>query len=121
MVLESLLTPQIRKSKNFHLLSNRERQLHNGGWYRAGDGRLDYAAVSSSDSCQPPKSWSLEQRGKWAPFPLYVTDEYGLRRDQYNVVHPAAKLECDAFRIRMTPRGDACVGILEIDVVFEED
>ena len=70
-----------------------------------------------------PAEWSVEveQNGQWQPFELYVTDEYGLRVNQYNVVHPASDLECDAIRIRMTPRKDACVGILEIDVVMEKD
>lgn len=68
-----------------------------------------------------PESWSLEvqQNGEWKPFELYVTDEYGVRVNQYNVVHPASPLTCDALRVRMTPQQDACVGILEIDVAFE--
>ncbi|MGI9456590.1 MAG: glycoside hydrolase family 127 protein [Aeoliella sp.] len=70
-----------------------------------------------------PAEWSMEveQDGQWKPFELYVTDEYGLRVNQYNVVHPASELNCDAIRIQMTPQEDACVGILEIDVVLEED
>ena len=63
-----------------------------------------------------PAAWSMEveQGGQWKPFELYVTDEYGTRANQYNVVHPAAPLKCDAIRIRMTPQENACVGILEI-------
>ena len=41
--------------------------------------------------------------------------------NQYNVVHPASELKCDAIRIQMTPQNDACVGILEIDVVLEQE
>ena len=52
---------------------------------------------------------------------LYVTDEYGVRVNQYNVVHPAAELRCDAIRIHMAPQKDACVGVLEIKVAFEEE
>jgi DUF1680 family protein len=69
-----------------------------------------------------PKEWSLEieQGGQWKPFELYVTDRYDMRANQYNVVHPAAPLSCDAIRIRMTPKEDVCVGILEVQVAFEK-
>lgn len=68
-----------------------------------------------------PKEWSLEVRsgGKWKPFELYVTDRYDNRANQYNVVHPAAPLTCDAIRINMTPNENAAVGILEVQVAFE--
>ncbi|TWT42649.1 Non-reducing end beta-L-arabinofuranosidase [Botrimarina hoheduenensis] len=70
-----------------------------------------------------PEEWSLEvkREGSWSPMDLYVTDEYGTRVNQYNVVHPAAGLTCEAIRVNMTPQQDASVGILEIDVVFEEN
>ena len=69
-----------------------------------------------------PKEWSLEieQGGQWKPFELYVTDRYDMRANQYNVVHPAGPLSCDAIRIRMTPKEDVCVGILEVQVAFEK-
>ncbi len=69
-----------------------------------------------------PKEWSLEVRnnGEWKPFELYVTDRYDNRANQYNVVHPAAPLTCDAIRIHMAPKEDAAVGILEVKVVFED-
>lgn len=69
-----------------------------------------------------PADWSVEvhKGGEWVPMDLYVTDEYGVRVNQYNVVHPAAELNCDAIRVLMTPQEDACVGVLEIKVAFEE-
>ena len=69
-----------------------------------------------------PKEWSLEVRnkGEWKAFDLYVTDRYDNRANQYNVVHPAAPLTCDAIRIKMTPKEDAAVGILEVQVAFED-
>ncbi|NCF88153.1 MAG: DUF1080 domain-containing protein [Verrucomicrobiaceae bacterium] len=69
-----------------------------------------------------PKEWSLEveKNGKWEPFKLYTTDQYDMRANQYNVVHPAAPLQCDAIRILMTPQDEACVGILEVQAVFED-
>ena len=70
-----------------------------------------------------PAEWSLEieQKGEWKPFELYVTDQYDTRANQYNVVHPAAPIRCDAIRVRMTPKPNACVGILEIMPEFEAD
>ena len=69
-----------------------------------------------------PKEWSLEieLNGKWKPFELYTTDKYDTRANQFNVVHPAAPTKCEAIRIRMTPREDTSVGILEVQVAFEE-
>ena len=69
-----------------------------------------------------PREWSLEieRNGKWQAFELYTTDRYDKRANQYNIVHPAAPLTCDAIRIRMTPQEDKCVGILEVQVAFEE-
>ena len=69
-----------------------------------------------------PKEWSLEieQNGKWVPFKLYTTDRYDTRANQFNVVHPAAPTQCDAIRIKMTPREDTSVGIIEVQVQFEE-
>ncbi|MCP4785708.1 MAG: hypothetical protein GY903_24930 [Fuerstiella sp.] len=69
-----------------------------------------------------PQQWSLEveQNGKWNAFELYTTDKYDARANQYNVVHPAAPLKCDAIRVRMTPREDTSVGILELQVAFDE-
>tara|TARA_A100001388_G_C28772502_1_gene504841 strand:+ start:1830 stop:4295 length:2466 start_codon:yes stop_codon:yes gene_type:complete len=69
-----------------------------------------------------PKEWSLEVRSgkEWKPFELYVTDRYDNRANQYNVVHPAAPLTCDAIRIHMTPNENSALGILEVQVAFEE-
>lgn len=70
-----------------------------------------------------PEDWSLEVEtdGKWKPFELYTTDRYETRANQYNVVHPAAPLTCDGIRILMTPKEDSCVGILEVQVTFEDE
>ena len=70
-----------------------------------------------------PAEWSLEveQDGEWRDFELYVTDRYDVRANQYNVVHPAAPIRCDAIRVRMVPRVDACVGILEMIADFESE
>ena len=69
-----------------------------------------------------PKEWKVETRkdGKWEPFQLYTTDRYDTRANQYNVIHPAAPLSCDAIRIHATPREEYAVGILEVQVAFEK-
>ena len=69
-----------------------------------------------------PKEWKIEtlRDGQWKPFELYTTDHYDTRANQYNVVHPAAPLTCDAIRIHMTPRDQNAMGILEMKVVFEK-
>ncbi len=68
-----------------------------------------------------PKEWSLEleQNGEWKPFELYTTDRYDTRANQFNVVHPAAPTTCDAIRIKMMPREETAVGIIEVQVQFE--
>lgn len=70
-----------------------------------------------------PAEWSLEieQDGDWKPFQLYVTDRYDTRANQYNVVHPAAPIRCDAIRVLMKPKPKSCVGILEIMPEFEAE
>ncbi|MBC8326193.1 MAG: glycoside hydrolase family 127 protein [Verrucomicrobia subdivision 3 bacterium] len=69
-----------------------------------------------------PKEWKIEtlHGGQWKPFELYTTDRYDTRANQFNVVHPAAPLTCDAIRIHMTPRDQTAMGILEMKVVFEK-
>lgn len=69
-----------------------------------------------------PKEWKIEtlHGGQWKPFELYTTDRYDTRANQYNVVHPAAPLTCNAIRIHMIPRDQNAMGILEMKVVFEK-
>lgn len=69
-----------------------------------------------------PKEWSMEveQDGEWIPFELYTTDRYDTRANQFNVVHPAAPTKCDAIRIKMAAREGTAVGIIEVQVAFEE-
>jgi hypothetical protein len=50
-----------------------------------------------------------------------VTDDYGLRRDQFNVVRPAAPLECDAISIRILPESGFCSGVHEIQLEFVDE
>ena len=67
---------------------------------------------------QVPAAWSLEYMsdGKWVEFKPYVTDHFGTAADQYNMVHPAAPVKTDLLRLKMKPKANATVGILELTV-----
>ena len=70
-------------------------------------------ATAQSESVLP------DQEGEWVKLPLYLTDQYSTLKDSYNMVRPEHTLTTDTFRIAMTPKPDATVGILSIDVVTE--
>jgi len=67
---------------------------------------------------QVPQSWSMEYRqgGQWKAFPIYVTDEYRVLKDQYNMVHPGEDIEAEALRLHITPQPQAAAGILSIQL-----
>ena len=67
---------------------------------------------------QVPVSWSMEYRsqGEWHEYRPYTTDRFGVERDQFNMVHPDETVSADALRLRIVPRNDAAVGILELEV-----
>ena len=51
----------------------------------------------------------------------YVTDNYGLQRDKFNVVRPEAPLKCDAISIRIVPQVGYCMGVHEIRLDLGEN
>lgn len=65
-----------------------------------------------------PEAWNVEylQDGAWHEFPVYVTDEYRMLKDQYNMIHPGRDIMPEALRINITPRQDASAGILGIQL-----
>lgn len=67
---------------------------------------------------QVPEAWNVEylQDGAWHEFPVYVTDEYRMLKDQYNMIHPGRDIMPEALRINITPRQDASAGILSIQL-----
>ena len=70
-----------------------------------------------------PRGWWVDYRvgdGDWTRMKKYVTDDYGLERDQFNVVRPAAPIKCDAISIRILPQVGYCMGVHEIQVEFDE-
>lgn len=67
---------------------------------------------------QVPESWSMEYEiaDEWKTFPRYVTDDYNVFKDQFNMVHPGEEVIAEKIRIRMTPKEKAAVGILEVNI-----
>ena len=67
---------------------------------------------------QVPQSWTLEYKadGQWKPFPIYVTDEYRVLKDQYNMVHPGEDITAEALRLHIVPEADAAAGILSVQI-----
>jgi len=66
-----------------------------------------------------PRKWWVEYRvgeGDWIRMKKYVTDDYGLERDKFNVVRPDAALKCDGLRIRILPQVGFCMGVHEIEL-----
>ena len=67
---------------------------------------------------QLPVAWSIDYMsdGKWVEYKPYVTDHFGVEGDKYNMVHPAAPVKTDMLRLKMKPKADATVGILELTI-----
>ena len=67
---------------------------------------------------QLPESWHLEYHanGEWHDFKLYITDLYGIQKDQFNMVHPVEVIKADAIRLNIQPKPHATVGILEVTI-----
>ncbi len=67
---------------------------------------------------QQPVSWSMEYKDgdEWKEFKPYITDRFGIDLDQYNMVHPASKIKTKALRLKIQPKKDSTVGILELIV-----
>ena len=65
-----------------------------------------------------PESWRLEyeENGEWKPFPIYVTDEYRMLKDQYNMVHPGNDIMVEALRMHIVPKAEAAAGILSVQI-----
>ncbi|NQU23941.1 MAG: glycoside hydrolase family 127 protein [Candidatus Nealsonbacteria bacterium] len=81
-------------------------------WYEDPDG----------EKVELPREWWIDYKtgdGDWTRMKKYVTDDYGLQRDQFNVVRPAAPLRCDAISIRILPQVGFCMGVHEIRLEFK--
>ena len=49
-------------------------------------------------------------------FPIYVTDEYRMLKDQYNMVHPGKDITTEGLCLRIVPLPHAAVGILSVQI-----
>jgi hypothetical protein len=84
-------------------------------WYEESGGE--------GESVRLPRGWWVDYRvgdGEWTRMKRYIADDYGLQRDKFNVVRPAAPLKCDAISIRILPQVGFCMGVHEIQVDFDE-
>ncbi len=70
---------------------------------------------SGFGGCKIPEKWSLEYKdsGKWKKFPVYVTDNYGILKDQYNVVRAGKEFKTDALRIKIKLQKGFSAGIIK--------
>jgi len=78
-----------------------------------------YWAEDDARGIAVPAEWRMEysDQGEWHDFNLYVTDFFGVDKDMYVVVHPAAELECEGLRLVITPAPGKRVGLLDLDLV----
>lgn len=67
---------------------------------------------------QLPVSWRMEYKAgnEWREFKPYITDRFGTAADQFNMVHPSEEITTGALRLKIQPKKDATVGILELIV-----
>ena len=65
-----------------------------------------------------PASWRMEylKAGNWYPFDKYITDVYGVSKDRFNTIHPAAELTCEGLRINIDAQVGKSVGLFDIEL-----
>jgi len=78
-----------------------------------------YWVEEHAEGIAVPAEWRMEycDQGEWHAFDLYVTDFFGVDKDMYVVVHPAAELVCEGLRLVITPTPGKRVGLLDLDLV----
>ena len=72
----------------------------------------------SHDQVDVPASWRMEylQGGTWHPFEKYITDVYGVSKDRFNTIHPAAELTCEGLRINIEAQPGKSVGLFDLEL-----
>ncbi len=67
---------------------------------------------------QVPVSWKMKYKSgdEWKEFKPYITDRFGVEPDQYNMVHPDKEISTKALRLKIQPKKESTVGILELIV-----
>ena len=65
-----------------------------------------------------PVSWKMEYKSgdEWKEFKPYITDRFGVEPDQYNMVHPDKEISTKVLRLKIQPKKESTVGILELIV-----
>ncbi len=81
-----------------------------------------FTAPKRKFNTKVPASWEIQYKdgNSWKNMPLYVTDDYSLDTDEYNVVHPALELTTREIRILINPQKGSKAGILDVDIEFED-
>ena len=70
-----------------------------------------------------PASWRMEylKAGNWYPFDKYITDVYGVSKDRFNTIHPAAELTCEGLRINIDAQVGKSVGLFDIELNIADE
>ena len=70
---------------------------------------------SDFGGCKVPEKWSLEYKDgdSWKKFPVYVTDDYRVFKDQFNLVNTAKDFKTDALRIKIKLQKGFSGGIIK--------
>jgi uncharacterized protein len=74
----------------------------------------------SHDQVDVPASWRMEylQGGTWHPFEKYITDVYGVSKDRFNTIHPAAELTCEGLRVNIEAQPGKSVGLFDLELTL---
>jgi hypothetical protein len=72
----------------------------------------------SCDQVEVPADWTMEYLldGSWHPFDKYITDVYGVSKDRFNTIHPAAELTCEGLRINIYAQAGKSVGLFDLEL-----
>lgn len=72
----------------------------------------------SYDQVDVPADWRIEYLldGNWYPFEKYITDAYGVTKDRFNTIHPAAELTCEGLRINIEAQAGKSVGLFDLEL-----
>ena len=72
----------------------------------------------SHDRIDVPADWKMEylQGGTWHTFEKYITDVYGVSKDRFNTIHPAAELTCEGLRINISAQAGKSVGLFDLEL-----
>ena len=84
---------------------------YNGNKKKLGEN--DVLVIEGIHCLNPKMTEQLADENK---FKIYITERFGVAKDQFNMVHPDRPIKADAIRINMIAQKDACVGILEATI-----